>query len=145
MKYTDLTKLLSDNLAPKLDSVSEGYLFNQIKQKPGEGLSLFMSRIKEKAHHCEFGTFYDRMVRDRFLYGLRDTNIRSYLLTKSGLDTAAKVLKEAIAKVNALSANSAMLASGASTNLVKKNSGKSHARTNSKQVQKKGGSSLVCS
>ena len=117
--YKELTELLSTNLAPKLNSVSEGYMFNQIKQEPGEGLSIYMSRVKEKAHLCDFGTFYDRMVKDRFLYGLRDTNVRSYLLTKTGLTTAAEVLKEAMAKENAMSANSAM--SGSSTNFVGKN------------------------
>jgi len=32
-KYQELTELLSTNLAPKLNSVSEGYLFNHIKQE----------------------------------------------------------------------------------------------------------------
>ena len=121
-KYDELVTILTDNLAPKLDAVSEGYLFNQLKQEPGEGLSLFMSKIKEKANLCDFGNFYDRMVRDRFLYGLRDTHIRSYLLTKSGLDTAAKVLKAAMEKENAQSANSAMsTGASSSTHFVRKN------------------------
>ena len=37
------------------------------------------------------------MVRDRFLYGLRDTHVRSYLLSKTGLNTAATLLKEEVA------------------------------------------------
>ena len=146
-KYKELTDLLSMNLAPKLNSVSEGYMFNHIKQEPGEGLSIYMSRVKEKAHLCDFGTFYDRMVRDRFLYGLRDTNVRSYLLTKPGLDTSAKVLKEAMAKENAMSANSAMSGQGSSTNFVGKNCNKSRSGSDGQKFQKKDPhrKSLVCS
>ena len=106
-----------------------------------------MTRVKEKANLCEFGTFYDRMVKDRFLYGLRDTNIRSYLLTKPGLDTSAKVLKEAIAKENAMSANSAMSGQGSSTNFVRKNFNKPRSGSGGQNFQKKDSnrSSLVCS
>ena len=146
--YDDLVKLLTENLAPALDAVSEGFRFNLMKQESGEGLSLYMSRVKEKANVCNFGTFYDRMVKDRFLYGLRDSNIRSYLLTKADLNTSAKVLTAAIAKENAMTANSAMSGSGSapSAHFVHK---KHHYGGQSKQGQNKGyrpgDKGLVCS
>ena len=141
--YKDLTVLLTTNLAPKLNSVSEAYMFNHLKQEPGEGLSIYMSRVKEKAHLCDFGAFYDRMVRDRFLYGLRDTHVRSYLLSKTGLDTAAELLKEAVAKENAMSANSAM--SGSSTNFVGKNFNRSGSGGQKFPKKDQNRNSLVCS
>ena len=141
--YDALTELLSTNLAPKLNSVSEAYLFNHLKQEPGEGLSIYMSRVKEKAHLCDFGAFYDRMVRDRFLYGLRDTHVRSYLLSKTGLNTAALLLKEAVTKENAMSANSAM--SGSSTNFVGKNFNRSGSGGQKFPKKDQNRNSLVCS
>ena len=48
--YKALTDLLSTNLAPISNSVSEACMFNHLKQEPGEGLSIYMSRVKEKAH-----------------------------------------------------------------------------------------------
>ena len=119
-------------------------MFNHIKQEPGEGLSIiYMSRVKEKAHKCDFGAFYDRMVRDRFLYGLSDSNVRSYLLSKAGLDTAAKVLEAAVAKENAMSANAAM--SGSSTNFVGKNCNRPGSGGRRFPKKDQNGNSLVCS
>ena len=139
LAYADLVKLLQDNLVPKLNTVSEGYLFNQMRQEPGEGLSLYISRLKEKANLCNFDTFYDRMVKDRFIFGLRDGKIRSYLLTKSekDFDTASKVLALAIEKESALTANTAMSGSSNSANFVKKNN------SSGKQFQKGGLTNLL--
>ena len=48
--YNDLVKLLTKNLAPALDAVSEGYRFNLMKQESGEGLSLYTSAQNNR--HC---------------------------------------------------------------------------------------------
>ena len=98
----------------------EGYLFNQLKQEPGEGLDLFMSRIQAEANLCDFGTIYDQMVKDCFLCGLRDPKIQSYLLSLTGMDTAAKVLTSAKEKENAQSESVNTDKSGESAHLVSK-------------------------
>ena len=70
------------------------------------------------------------MAKDRYIYGLKDAKIRSYLLTNNDGDvnTAAKVLALAIEKESALTANTTM--SGVSAHFVKKiqQSGKSHQK-----------------
>jgi hypothetical protein len=56
-----------------------------------------------------------------------------------------KVLKEAIAKENAISANSAMSGQGSSTNFVRKNFGKSRYMGTKLSEKNQNRSSLVCS
>ena len=70
-----------------------------------------MARLKEKATNCNFGDLYDRMVKDRFIYGLKNEKMRSQLLNKQDLDTAAKVLVEVIRREAMNAANLPMSSS----------------------------------
>ena len=106
--FAQLKTILKDNLAPAPSPLSEGYAFANMRQEPGETLSMFMARLKDKANNCNFTTFYDRMVKDRFIYGLRNEKTRSNLLTKEGLDTSAQVLAQAISRENILAASQTM-------------------------------------
>ena len=74
--YDELKKTLQDNLAPRPTTVAEQYRFNLIKQESSESISLYMARVKETASTCGFGGFYDQMVRNRFICGLRNEKIR---------------------------------------------------------------------
>ena len=99
-KFEELVKLLSDNLATSDSSaLSEAYEFANMTQDAGENLGTFMSRLQLKANLCDFRALYDRMVRDRFLHGLRDKEIRLYLLAqKDGITTSVDVLSKAMEK-----------------------------------------------
>ena len=132
--YDELVKLITDNLAPAPSNLSEGYAFSNLKQEAGETLSMYMARLMDKANNCDFGTFYDRMVKDRFIYGLKNEKIRQALLGKSDLDTAAKALKEAITKENALAANQNM---SSSVNHVKNFNFKQKSHFNKNNPQKR--------
>ena len=77
--YVQLKKLLNDNCAPTPSPMAEGYHFNEMRQQLGESLPMWMARIRAKAGKCEFGGMYDRLVKDRFLVGLRNDDLRSHL------------------------------------------------------------------
>ena len=109
--FAQLKKLIIDNLAPTPTPLSEGYAFSNMKQEIGESCSMFMARLKEKAANCVFGDLYDRMVKDRFIYGLRDQKMRSQLLNKADLTTAAAVLTEVIRRESMDAANQVMSSS----------------------------------
>ena len=106
--FADLKKVVSDNLAPTPQPLTQGYAFSSMKQEPGETVSMYMARLKERATYCDFGGLYDRMVKDRFIFGLRNEKIRASLLNKSDLDTSAKVLTEVIKRESMQDANQTM-------------------------------------
>ena len=99
-KFEELDKLLSDNLAPSDSSaLLEAYDFANMMQDEGENLGTFMSRLQQKANLCDFRALHDRMMRDRFLHGLRDEKIRLYLMAqKDGITTSVDVLSKAMEK-----------------------------------------------
>ncbi len=103
--YVELIKLLQDNLAPTPNKIAEEYKFTLLKQESGESLSSFYSRVKNDATTCDFGDKYDHMVRNRFIYGLRDTSIRKSLLSADDKLTAQQVFDKAVAKERASLSN----------------------------------------
>ena len=98
MEFDALIKLLQDNLAKKQSVVSETYKFNCTKQETAESLSLYMSRLKLAASKCEYGTSFDRMVKDRFICGLRSEKLRAHLINDTTITTAAEAMKKAEAR-----------------------------------------------
>ena len=79
--FDELVKLIKDHLSPRPKAISEQYKFGLLKQDSGETLSSFMSRVKEAGSTCGFGPMYDQMIRNKFICGLRDSKIRSSLLS----------------------------------------------------------------
>ena len=59
-----------------------------------------MSRVKIRASKCGFGESYERMVRDRFICGLKSEKMRAYLISDEKITTAALVLQKASSREN---------------------------------------------
>ena len=78
--YDELMKCIQKNLVTKPSAISEAFKLSQIKQEISETMAFYMSRIKMSASRCEFGDAYDRMVRDKFICGLRNEELRATLL-----------------------------------------------------------------
>ena len=91
--------------------MAEGYHFNEMKQQLGETLPMFMARVRAKGGKCDFGDMYDRMVKDRFMVGLRSESMRAHLFNKAPA-TAADALKQAISKQHNDNANDSMKSGG---------------------------------
>ena len=94
--FAQLKLIIETNICPAPPALSEGYIFSNMKQEVGETIPMFMARLREKANMCNFAGLYDRMVKDRFIYGMKIDKLRSHLLNKTGLDSSAQVLAEAI-------------------------------------------------
>ena len=75
--YEELQTTIREQFASTTSVISEAYKLSQMKQEASESLNMFMSRVKLKASKCEFGTSYDRMVRDKFISGLRSEKLRA--------------------------------------------------------------------
>ena len=112
--YTELKEAILA-LAPKHSAISESYKLSHLKQEPGESLNIYMSRLKEVAVKCDYRTSFDRIVRDKFICGLRSEKIRAHLMNDDTIETAAQALAKAISRENAAEA-----AHGMSSNFVTK-------------------------
>ena len=98
--YEELKKCLMDNLAPKKNVISESFQFSQIRQEASETLAIYMSRVKLGASKCEFGTGFERAVRDKFISGIRNEKLREHLVNDSTLTTSALAFKKAVEREN---------------------------------------------
>ena len=139
--YTQLVELLKNNLAPTRNKIGEEYKFTQLKQDSGELLSSYFGRVRLTANMCDFGDKFDQMVRSRFIYGLKDLNIRKILLAADDKLTAQQAYDKALAKERASASNQTM---SSGVNYVRnqnhgnfRNQGPSQHQKNSKPGQKK--------
>ena len=115
--YDELVQVLKVNLAPVHNVIAEEYQFTQLKQEAGETLASYYSRVKEAASMCDFETKFDQMVRNRFIYGLRDSKIRTSLLSSENDQTAQQIFNKAIAKEQASTSNMEMSGSSKVNNV----------------------------
>lgn len=60
---------------------AERYEFNTKKQKEGEKIQDFAYELEIMAVNCAFGDFLDQALRDQFITGLLDANIRENFFT----------------------------------------------------------------
>ena len=102
--YDELKESILTNLAPKTSVVSESYRISTLKHETAETLSIFMSRIKQCAIKCDFGNNFDRMVRDKFICGIRSEKLRAKLISDSSITTSALALSKAIDHENSQNA-----------------------------------------
>lgn len=82
--YVELKKILLSRLAPKRSVIVETYKFYKITQ--GEmSISEYIGKLKNQADICEFDTFLDRALRDKFVCGLSNKKIQDRLLGEKEL------------------------------------------------------------
>lgn len=78
--FEDVVKTLRKHYTPKRSVVVERYKFYRRDQRPGEGIGDFVVELKKMAATCNFGTFLEEAIRDRFIVGLHNDAIRCKLL-----------------------------------------------------------------
>jgi hypothetical protein len=92
--YQDLTRILSEHLSPKPLVIAERFRFYKRDQREGESIASYVAALKKLSTGCEFGTFLNDALRDRFVCGLKSDNIQKFLLAKEDL-TFDKATKQA--------------------------------------------------
>ncbi|XP_048578018.1 uncharacterized protein K02A2.6-like [Nematostella vectensis] len=111
--YKDLVDILSGHLHPKPLVIAERFNFHNRFRHDSETVADFGAQLKKLSTHCEFGTFQDEALRDRFVCGLRQEAIQRKLLTEKTL-TFAKALEIAQSMETAESKSSELKGSGSS-------------------------------
>ena len=61
------------------------HVFNSRTQQPGETINQYVTDLRSKAKHCEFGTLTDSLIRDHIVCGVLGNWIRSRLLKEPAL------------------------------------------------------------
>ena len=84
--YKTLAKTLTDHLLPTPILIAERHKFYSRNQEPGETLSEYIAHLRSLTEHCQFREFLTEALRDRFVCGLANPQIRKVLLTKKDLD-----------------------------------------------------------
>nr|CAD7587536.1 unnamed protein product [Timema genevievae] len=59
------------------------YANSKRDQRPGESIVEYVAVLKEMANRCNFGTFTNRMLRDRLVQGVADETVQREMLSKN--------------------------------------------------------------
>ena len=95
-KISVLKKNFEDYVNPRKNTVFERYRFWACKQQEGETIDQFITELKTRARSCEFGDQHDSMIRDRIVFGVRDSRLNERLLRESSeltLEKAASICR----------------------------------------------------
>ncbi|XP_044757822.1 uncharacterized protein LOC123315976 [Coccinella septempunctata] len=99
LKYDEIIKLVSNHLQPKPSEISERNKFNSTRQAPNEPVNDFIVRLKRLSVNCNFENL-DTSLRDQFVNGIRDQNVKVELFRQEKLDFNGAV-KIAVARESA--------------------------------------------
>lgn len=83
--FTELKELVKDHVSPKPLKIAERFKFYQRKQLETENVNEFLSQLRKLTEFCEFNTFLNEALKDRFVCGLRSMPIQRKLLTEANL------------------------------------------------------------
>lgn len=95
------TKTILDALEaffrPSKNVIYERYIFGCCKQEDCESIDRFVTRLREKAASCEYGSLRDELIRDKIVLGITSESTRRHLLRKHDLDlqTAIEICRTA--------------------------------------------------
>lgn len=75
--------------------IVEHYKFNNRQQKEGESINDFAVDLQSLSETCNFNAFLDTALRDRFVVGLNNVEIKKELLSLDGNSTFCQVVDKA--------------------------------------------------
>ena len=118
-KYDDLTRALKEHVNPKPVVMVERHRFAQQTQG-NKTVTVFLADLRAAAEHCEFGSFYEDALRDRFICGLSDASIRKALLSEEKTLSLKEAHAKALAREQAASNAKVVVGGESEANYVKR-------------------------
>ena len=85
LKYQELVEVLGKHFNPAPLLIAERFHFHNRNQNDGEGVADYAAALKKYAEWCQFDSFLEQALRDRFVCGLRNRAIQKKLLTEKDL------------------------------------------------------------
>ncbi|KAK0046764.1 hypothetical protein Bpfe_023788 [Biomphalaria pfeifferi] len=86
--YEELCKWLNNYCIPPPLEIMERFKFHNKIQEDNKTINEFITAIKALSEHCYFGPAFQDWLRDRFVCGLKDVNIRKRLLQAANLTSS---------------------------------------------------------
>jgi hypothetical protein len=84
-EYEHAMSILDNYFTPQVNPFYERHVFRQIRQKPGENLDTFVTRLRQQAKLCEFGSKEDEAICDQIIESCASVELRKRLLEKKDL------------------------------------------------------------
>lgn len=111
---TNVIKFFDEYFEPVKNVIYERVKFNQLVQEPNQSIHQFIIALQTQVKNCDYGAaINDELVRDRIVVGVRDKNLREYLIDIDNLDLPTCIQKakqyvshhEQAAKMHGMQAN----------------------------------------
>ena len=83
--FEQLVEVLATHYSPKPTEVMQRFRFNSRARKEGESIAEYVAELRRLAEHCNYGDSLNKMLRDRLVWGVKDTTIQKKLLGESEL------------------------------------------------------------
>ena len=91
MKFDKVLEAFKNYCQPHKNILFEWYKFWSLKQQDSESVDAYLTRLKLQRDHCEYDkegwpdAVKTEMVRDQFVFGLRDDKLKERLLQESNI------------------------------------------------------------
>ena len=95
-KYDIIKKKFEDYFLKRQNTIYQGAKFNSKKQEDGESVDMFITALHSLAEKCDFGSLYNKMIRDRIVVGIKDVKLSEKMQLDESLtlDRAAKMVRQ---------------------------------------------------
>ncbi|XP_070389115.1 uncharacterized protein [Dermacentor albipictus] len=99
---SELREVLSKHLSPKPSVIAERAKFYRAVQGETQTIAQFVEEIRRLAQTCDFGSFLDDALRDKFVCGMRQIDIQRQLFVEDKHLTFQKAVDRALASEAAM-------------------------------------------
>ena len=91
-KLDKVLKAFDDFFEPRKHTAFERYRFNMRGQETGESFEQYIIMLRQLAQRCAFGTTTeDEILRDKVLFGIKNQQVREWLLREANLTLARTI------------------------------------------------------
>ena len=77
---------LQAHFEPTRNVIYERFKFNTCEQSKGETVAQYITKLRQLASTCEFGSLENDLIRDRLVLGTIDPSVRARMLREPKLD-----------------------------------------------------------
>ena len=83
--FEQLVEVLTKHYSPKPTEVMQRFRFNSQAKREGESIANYVAELRSLTEDCNYGEALSEMLRDRLVWGVRDTAIQKKLLCEADL------------------------------------------------------------
>lgn len=84
--FDELVTLVKNHLEPDRSEIAERHIMRQRTQRQGESVREYLQALKHLAKTCNFGDKLDENLRDQFVSGLYNEDMRSRIFAEPSVD-----------------------------------------------------------